>query len=63
MSWTVEDREKAIVPCDFDKQGNNNQCLNCANGRDSVAYMAIDCSVWCVDVMYDEVCNEHMSNS
>ena len=59
MNLTVEDRDKAIKPCDFEKQGNKNQCLNCANGKSSSTYMAIDCSVWCVDVAYDEMCHRH----
>jgi hypothetical protein len=61
IAWTVEDREKAINPCNFKKQGNENQCLNCDNGKDSDAYMAITCFVWCVDVAYDEICYKHKS--
>ena len=61
MSWTVEDREKAIKPCDFEKQGNVNQCLNCKHSRESQNYMCVDCTVWCVDVAYDEICYKHKS--
>ena len=61
MTWTVEDREKAIKPCDFDKQGNDNQCQNCKHSKptEDNIYMGRDCSMWCVVVMYDEVCGKH----
>ena len=61
MTWTVGDRDKAINACNFEKQGNKNQCLGCANSRESSSRMMLDCTVWCVDVAHNEVCYKYIS--
>ena len=61
MTFNVEEREKAIRPCDFEKQGNKNQCLNCIFSKETEdnVYMGRDCIQWCVIVEYDDFCSKH----
>jgi hypothetical protein len=50
MTWTVEDRDKAIV-----KSSNEKSCDNCK-------YRAMDktgCNAWCCDVENNDVCYQH----
>ena len=49
---------KAINQCDFEKQGNKNQCLNCSKSK-SGAYMSMSCTEWKCDVEYDDICDKH----
>ena len=53
MSWTVEDREKAIVKVDITKDANN--CSKC-NHR---AMDKVGCNWWCCDVEDHNACYEY----
>jgi hypothetical protein len=49
---------REIIASDFEKQGNNNQCMNCANSI-PVKYMDWHCLEHNKTVQYDLVCSKH----
>lgn len=49
-----------IIASDFKKQGNNNQCMNCASST-SIKYMAWRCTKHNKTVQFDSVCGLHKS--
>lgn len=47
-----------IIASDFDRQGNNNQCMNCANSH-PIKYMDWYCALHDKTVQFDSVCGKH----
>ena len=53
MTWTVGDREKAIIQVDITK--NANTCSRCK-------YLSMDklaCNWWCCDIELDNACYQY----
>jgi hypothetical protein len=53
--------ESQIIASDFQKQGNTNQCMNCAKSR-PVIYMDYHCGEHNQTVQYDLICDKHEHN-
>ena len=45
-----------VRPCNFDKQGNKNQCFNCVHNK-RMHYMRVYCGELDVNVEYDDICD------
>ena len=61
MSFTVEERDLAIRPCEPTFKDDGKQCVNCMSSSDCGEYMGLSCDAWCARVEYDEVCDKHRS--